>query len=84
MGGTDDIRNLWPEPYSPATWNAYAKDELEDYLRQMVCEGKLDLPTAQRDIASNWISAYQKYFHTDKPLSNVSSLFRDQKSERAD
>jgi hypothetical protein len=84
LGGTDDIRNLWPEPYSSTTWNAYVKDELEDHLRQLVCDGKLDLPTAQRDIATNWIAAYQKYFHTDKPLSNVSSLIWNQKRERND
>ena len=74
LGGTDDIRNLWPEPYATTEWNAYVKDELEDRLRQLVCQGKLDLPTAQRDIATNWIAAYQKYFHTGKPLSNVSNL----------
>ncbi len=74
LGGTDDIRNLWPEPYATTEWNAHVKDELENHLRQLVCDGKLDLPTAQRDIATNWISAYQKYFHTDKPLSDVSSV----------
>ncbi len=30
----------------------------------MVCSGKLDLSTAQRDIATDWIAAYKKYFHT--------------------
>jgi len=74
LGGTDDIRNLWPEPYATTEWNAHVKDELENRLRQLVCQGKLDLPTAQRDIATNWISAYRKYFHTDKPLSDVSNL----------
>jgi hypothetical protein len=28
----------------------------------------LDLAEAQRAIASNWIAAYKKYFHTDEPL----------------
>jgi hypothetical protein len=74
LGGTDDIRNLWPEPYATTEWNAHVKDELESHLRHLVCDGKLDLPTAQRDIATNWILAYQKYFHTDKPLSDVSSV----------
>jgi hypothetical protein len=74
LGGTDDIQNLWPEPYATTEWNAHVKDELEDRLRELVCQGKLDLPTAQRDIATNWISAYQKYFHTDKPLTDTSSL----------
>jgi hypothetical protein len=29
---------------------------------------KLDLPTTQREIASDWIAAYRKHFSTDKPL----------------
>jgi Putative zinc-finger len=69
LGGAEDINNLWPEPYKTPRWNAHVKDALEEYLHQMVCSGKLDLPTAQRDIATNWIAAYKKYFHTDKPLS---------------
>jgi anti-sigma factor RsiW len=75
LGGSDDIRNLWPEPYSPE-WNAHVKDELEDYLHTQVCTGKIDLPTAQREISTNWISAYQKYFHTDRPLPRNSALLR--------
>ena len=68
LGGSNDIRNLWPQSYS-AVWNARVKDELEDRLRSLVCEGKLELAVAQRDIALDWISAYKKYFHTDRPLS---------------
>jgi hypothetical protein len=37
-------------------------------LRDMVCEGSLDLTEAQQAIAANWIAAYKKYFHTDRPL----------------
>ncbi len=67
LGGAADIRNLWPEPYSATVWNAHVKDQLEDRLHQMVCDGQLDLATAQHDISSNWIAAYKKYFHTDVP-----------------
>ncbi len=69
LGGSGDIRNLWPEPYSHTIWNAHVKDALEDRLHEMVCDGSLDLHTAQHDIASNWIAAYKKYFHADKPLA---------------
>jgi hypothetical protein len=69
LGGADDIRNLWPEPYSSTVWNAHVKDALEDRLHDMVCAGQLDLSTAQHDIATDWISAYRKYFHTQNPLS---------------
>jgi anti-sigma factor RsiW len=67
LGGADDVRNLWPHSYS-AVWNARVKDDLEDRLREMVCDGRLDLAEAQREIAENWIVAYKKYFHTDQPL----------------
>jgi len=68
LGGTEDIRNLWPEPYRTRVWNAYVKDALEERLHEMVCSGQLDLHTAQHDIATDWIAAYKKYFHTNKPL----------------
>jgi len=32
-----------------------------------VCSGSLPLQSAQRDIAGNWIAAYKRYFHTDRP-----------------
>jgi hypothetical protein len=44
------------------------KNSLEELLHQLVCAGKLDLSTAQHDIAADWIAAYKKYFHTDRPL----------------
>ncbi len=68
LGGADDIRNLWPESSSATVWNAEVKDALENHMRELVCQGGLDLPTAQRELATNWIEAYKKYFHTDKPL----------------
>jgi hypothetical protein len=71
LGGADDIHNLWPHSYSATIWSAQVKDELEDRLRKMVCDGQLDLATAQRDIAVNWIEAYKKYFKTDQPLERV-------------
>jgi anti-sigma factor RsiW len=70
LGGADDIHNLWPHSYSATAWNAQVKDALEDRLRGMVCDGSLDLTEAQQEIASNWIAAYKKYFHTDQPLEN--------------
>jgi hypothetical protein len=60
LGGTTSIRNLWPQPYS-VRWNAQVKDKLEQRLHQLVCSGKLDLATAQHDIAVDWIGAYRKY-----------------------
>ncbi len=66
LGGANSIRNLWPQPYS-AVWNAHVKDELENRLHGMVCAGQVDLTTAQKEIAQDWIGAYKKYFHRDSP-----------------
>jgi hypothetical protein len=76
LGGVEDIHNLWPEPYTSRTWNARVKDALEERLHELVCTGQLDLPTAQREISTDWIAAYKKYFHTDQPLSLRSDLIR--------
>jgi hypothetical protein len=73
LGGSDDLRNLWPEPRYRTPWNSYVKDQLEDHLHHLVCSGQVSLATAQRDIATDWISAYRKYFHTDDPLLPYSS-----------
>ena len=61
LGGNDDIRNLWPQPYHTSTWNAYVKDVLEQRLHEMVCSHQIDLAAAQKAIATNWIAAYQQY-----------------------
>lgn len=64
LGGAESIRNLWPQPYS-ARWNARVKDKLEQRLHELVCERKLDLATAQHDIAVDWVTAYKKYVGED-------------------
>ena len=71
LGGADDIHNLWPQSYTHTAWNAEVKDALEDHLRELVCAGQVDLATAQHELAVNWIEAYKKYFHTDKPLDSA-------------
>lgn len=83
LGGSPEPRNLWPEPYGFRVWNARVKDELESLLPQLVCEGKVDLATAQHDIASNWIAAYKKYFNTDRPV-RLSSRVRSTASGPAE
>lgn len=63
LGGTADARNLWPQPYAATRWNAYVKDELEQLFQRLVCEGTIDISTAQREMATDWIAAYRRYFH---------------------
>jgi hypothetical protein len=59
-GAPRDERNLWPEPWAGA-WGAETKDDLEDVLCRMACNGKIDLAKAQKEIARDWIAAYKKY-----------------------
>jgi hypothetical protein len=73
LGGAPEVRNLWPQRYAARAWNAHVKDQLERLLPQLVCDGQLDLATAQADIAADWIAAYKKYFKTDIPLATQSS-----------
>ena len=55
IGGSPlDVRNLWPESHY-TTPNSYDKDGFENYLHDQVCSGKMDLGTAQNEIATNWI-----------------------------
>jgi hypothetical protein len=72
LGGREDIHNLWPQPKTSLRWNSEVKDALEEHLHRLVCSGKLDLSSAQRDIAADWIAAYKRYFNTDKPLPPTS------------
>jgi hypothetical protein len=77
LGGSNDIRNLWPQPYQADSWSAHAKDALEEHLYQLVCVGNLDLATAQADIAKDWIAAYKKYFRTEDPLPTHTAFLKD-------
>jgi hypothetical protein len=68
LGGTTEAANLWPQRYESPVWNARVKDELEELLPEMVCNGQLDLAAAQRAIASDWVAAYKHFFKTERPL----------------
>lgn len=67
LGGSDAPSNLWPQPFSRTLWNAYVKDELERYMHEEVCAGRLALAAAQREISTDWIAAYKRHFSTDTP-----------------
>jgi hypothetical protein len=74
LGGAPDARNLWPQRYRERVWNAGVKDQLEDLLPRLVCEGRVDLRTAQRDIAADWVAAYRKYFGTAHPTRPAAAV----------
>ena len=61
LGCNNSLKNLWPESYVTVPWNAHKKDQLENKLHSLVCSGKLPLSEAQKEISTDWISAYERY-----------------------
>ncbi|MGH9028051.1 MAG: HNH endonuclease signature motif containing protein, partial [Acidimicrobiales bacterium] len=65
LGGSSDVRNLWPEldTGSPSQFDSSddygenAKDGVEDRLNAAVCSGEVTLTAAQNAIAANWTTA---------------------------
>ena len=69
LGGSNSIKNLWPQSYKTTPWNAHVKDKLENRLHDDVCSGKIDLKTAQQQIATDWIGAYKRAFGDTTAIS---------------
>jgi hypothetical protein len=59
LGGSNSIKNLWPEPYAPKP-GAHEKDQVENELHREVCHGKLALEAAQHIIATDWLTFYRE------------------------
>jgi hypothetical protein len=58
LGGSNDMKNLWPEPEEPRPgWSE--KDQLENELHAEVSAGKMPLADAQRGIAANWVQCWE-------------------------
>jgi hypothetical protein len=53
LGGSNDITNLWPEPFQGPD-NAHVKDAMENRLHAQVCAGALLLADAQAEIVHWW------------------------------
>jgi hypothetical protein len=60
LGGNDSITNLWPQSVN-GKWGFLKKNELENRLQKLVCDGIIDLKTARKEISANWIEAYKTY-----------------------
>lgn len=59
LGGSNDITNLWPQPYKPEP-GAHQKDTLESWAHQQVCTfHTMTLKEAQDYISLNWWTFYQ-------------------------
>ena len=65
LGGSSDVRNLWPEPNagSPSQFDSTdsfginAKDGVENRLHDAVCSGSVPLAAAQLAVARDWTTA---------------------------
>jgi hypothetical protein len=60
LGGSNDLKNLWPQPDDPRPGDA-EKDQLENELHHLVCSGKMPLVDAQKCVESNWVLCWEKY-----------------------
>lgn len=60
LGGSNDIKNLWPQSYITKQWNAHNKDWLENHLHKLVCDNVITLEEAQKEISEDWIASYNK------------------------
>ena len=61
LGGSNDIKNLWPQSFTTLPYNARKKDTLENKLHYMVCHGAISLEKAQKEISTDWVAAFEKY-----------------------
>jgi len=57
LGGSNDLKNLWPQPYFPKP-GAKEKDTVENNLHAQVCTGKMSLKDAQTAISTDWYKIF--------------------------
>lgn len=72
LGGSNSIKNLWPQEGWMHPWNFHVKDKLENELHRRVCLSDNDpdyltLKAAQDAISWDWIKAYQEFMSPDHP-----------------
>lgn len=60
LGGTNDKRNLWPQPIIGLKYGANEKAKADTYLFNMVCEGEMSLEEAQARILEDWVLVFQQ------------------------
>jgi hypothetical protein len=60
LGGSNDIKNLWPEPEDPRP-GFHEKDQLERTLHSRVCKRMMSLADAQKCIAADWFGCWKTY-----------------------
>ena len=65
LGGSNDNRNRWPQPYLPKP-GAREKDKVETYLHNRICAGTISVDSAQYAISHNWYAVYLSMGDNDK------------------
>jgi competence protein ComEC len=73
LGGSNDIANLYPESAKPAP-GFHEKDVVENYLHQEVCEGRVALSVAQKQIATDWTLVYNNLSREE--ITTLKNKFR--------
>ena len=53
------LRNLWPEAAQPRP-GFHEKNQVENFLHDEVCAGRMTLRAAQIGIATNWLQYYKQ------------------------
>ncbi len=59
-GGSNDLKNLWPQNRTNTIWSAAVKDRLELQLHKIMCNGTMSLAESQSCIKTDWIKCYQQ------------------------
>lgn len=63
-GGSNDIKNLWPQPYkgkvTSIVFGAREKDVVETNLHKRMCKGDLTLAEVKKILATDWVGYYCK------------------------
>jgi hypothetical protein len=70
LGGSNDIKNLFPEAASPKP-GFHEKDKVENYLHDQVCDGRIDLQLAQDIIRDDWVKVYNSLSAAIIPTSQI-------------
>lgn len=60
LGGSNDIKNLWPESYQNPM-GAREKDKLENYYHRQICAGKITQEQVIKELREDWTKYYSKY-----------------------
>ena len=81
LGGSNSVRNLWPQSYQTAPRNAHVKDKLENRLQTDVCSGKLNIKATQQGITTG-LPATQNVMSVCDRVAIVSILSRPASREQ--